>query len=154
MRLLDILTEKNCIGELTGRDKEEILRGLCLLLEKNGTVRDAETIHTAVMERERLGSTGVGDGVAIPHAKTGAVEEMVAAFCVVKGGVDFDSVDDTQVKLICLLLAPEKATGAHLKALARVSRILKDADFCEKLSRMTDSESIFSAIAERDAALG
>ena len=102
------------------------------------------------MEREELGSTGVGQGVAIPHGKTIAVSDLVSAFGLSKGGVDFDALDGAPVHLFFLLLAPEGAAGSHLKALARISSLLKDKYFRKALIDANSSADVLKIIREEE----
>ena len=99
-----------------------------------------------------MGSTGVGEGVAIPHTKLPGLTSLVAAFGRSKKGIAFDAIDNQPVRLVFVLLVPEDSAGAHLKALARISRLLKDNDFRRSLLDGTDRESLYEAFVARDAA--
>ncbi|VAX20200.1 PTS IIA-like nitrogen-regulatory protein PtsN [hydrothermal vent metagenome] len=154
MKIVDFLRKESCVASLSSLVKEDVLKELCDLLSKNGDVDDGEAIFDAVIKREQLGSTGIGEHVAIPHAKSPGVKNLVAAFGLSKEGVDYVSVDDKPVRIIFLLVASDNATGAHLKALARISRLLKKQDFRKKLENVSSSEDIYSIIAQEDEALG
>jgi len=151
MRILDFLKKENCVPALSSQDKEEVLRELCDILVKNGEVKDGDAIYEAVINREKLGSTGIGDHVAIPHAKSVGVDSLVAAFGVSKKGIEYYAVDDKPVRLVFLLLASENSTGAHLKALARVSRLLRNKAVCEKLRGTDQSDALYALLTEATA---
>ena len=109
-------------------------------------------IVSAAMERERLGSTGVGNGVALPHARLAGLTEVVAVFARLNTPLDFDAIDERPVDLIAFLLAPEDAGGAHLRALAKVSRLLRRQDMRARLRAAPSAEAIYTIIAEPQAA--
>ncbi|MFB3134302.1 MAG: PTS sugar transporter subunit IIA, partial [Rhodospirillales bacterium] len=103
-------------------------------------------IFDVLMERERLGTTGVGNGIAIPHGKMANLDRLYGLFARLEHSVDFQSIDEQPVDLIFLLLAPESAGADHLKALARVSRLLRDGSVCEKLRGTNDAEALFALL--------
>ena len=116
---------------------------------------DERTVFDVLLERERLGTTGVGKGVAIPHGKTAEIDTICGLFARLDQPIDFDSVDDQPVDLIFLLLAPEGAGADHLKALSRVSRLFRDAQICEQLREAEDASALYeilTADARRSAA--
>jgi fructose-specific phosphotransferase system IIA component len=154
MRITDFLTKENVVVPLAGSGKEAVIRELCARLAATGAIDAVEPLFEAAMSRERLGSTGIGDGVAIPHAKTRGVKKLTAAVGVAHGGVDFDAVDDQPVRLVFLLLAGEEATAAHLKALARISRLLKNTGFRDKAARAVDADGLFDLVRTEDEGLG
>jgi len=140
------------MADLTGGSKEELLRALAERASQHSAVScGADQILSALLNRERLGSTGVGEGVAIPHAKIPGMTELVACVGRVPGGVPFDAIDQKPVRLVFLLLVPENSAGAHLKALARVSRLLKDADFRAALLAQPDARGIYDTFLSEDA---
>jgi PTS system nitrogen regulatory IIA component len=102
------------------------------------------------MEREKLGSTGIGSGVAIPHGKIANLDHIVAAFGRSKAGIDFDSQDGEPTYLFFVLVAPENTAGLHLKALAKLSRLLKDSNFRDRLMKVPDAKAIYQIISEED----
>ncbi|VAX15680.1 PTS IIA-like nitrogen-regulatory protein PtsN [hydrothermal vent metagenome] len=154
MKIVDFLKRENCVASLSSTDKEEALRELCDLLRTNGDVEDGPAIFDAVINRERLGSTGIGDHVAIPHAKTPEVEYITAAFGLSRSGVEYFAVDDKPVRLIFLLVASDNATGVHLKALARISRLLKSDTFRKEIENVKSPEEIYETIEREDIKLG
>ncbi len=131
MKIMDFLNPKAVSVDLKSTDKEGALDELVDLLIKAGILKDKdkESIIKILMNREAMGSTGIGSGVGIPHGKCDRVKDMVAALGVSKTGVNFDSLDGEPVYIFFLLIAPEDCAGPHLKALARISRLLKDKFF-------------------------
>ncbi len=154
MRITDFLRKENCIAPFTSTSKEDVLREMCGLLLKNGDITDIDLTYEALVNRERLSSTGIGDHIAIPHAKTAGVSTMVAAFGINREGIEFYSVDDKPVRLIFMLMATKSATGAHLKALARISRLLKRTSFRNDIENLDDPVTIYERIVEEDEILG
>jgi len=150
MRIIDFLSEK-CINiNLKGRNKREVLEELVDLLVKAGEIEDKEEMVKVLLEREKLGSTGIGEGIGIPHGKTKTVKKLVAAFGRSEKGIDFDSLDGEPAYLFFLMVAPQDSAGPHLKALARISRLLKEKDFREELMRAPNPEVLFAAIRRKD----
>ncbi|NOX97624.1 MAG: PTS sugar transporter subunit IIA [Nitrospirae bacterium] len=151
MKIMDFLKEKAISAHLKSKEKEEVIRELIDLLETSGEIENKEKIVQALLDREKLGSTGIGEGVAIPHAKSDAVKEIVAAFGCSHQGVEFDSLDGEPAHIFFLLVAPTDSTGPHLRALARISRILKDKPFREALKKAETEEEILELIREEDS---
>ena len=106
------------------------------------------SVFEVLIERERLGTTGVGHGIAIPHGKLANIDKLYALFARLETPIDFDSIDEQPVDLICVLLAPESAGADHLKALARVSRLLRDQTTCEKLRGSESADAIYALLTE------
>lgn len=150
LRILDFLKPTAITVELTGTTKKAVLEELVALLAKNGQVKDPKNTVDVLMEREKLGSTGIGQGIAIPHAKTDQASEVVAAFGLSRRGVQFESLDGDPVYIFFLLVAPPDAAGLHLKALARISRLLKDKFFRQSLRDVKDANEIVRIIREQD----
>src|SRR5262245_7251935 len=156
MKILDILSSEKLIApSLSGTSKTAVLRELAehLAAEHTGGGIDAARLVDVLWERERLGSTAIGDGIAIPHGKMPGLKGVIGAFGRHVQGVDFDSLDGSPTQLFFLLVAPEDSVGQHLKALARVSRLLKDRSFRDKLISAPDSATIFRLIREEDEKL-
>jgi len=153
MKIMDFLKEKAISAHLKSKDKRQVIEELTELLVKAGEIDgDAkEKVIKALLDREKIGSTGIGEEVAIPHAKLDMVKEMVAAFGRSPQGVDFDSLDGEPAYIFFLLLAPTDSTGPHLKALARLSRILKDKPFREALKKAETEEEILRLVKEEDS---
>lgn len=150
MKLVDILLPGAISVDLTAGSKPEVLAELCGLLEKVGKLPDAKSMVKILLERESLGSTGIGQGVAIPHGKAPTVKTQAAALAISKRGVDFDALDGEPVHIVFLLVAPPDAAGNHLKALAKVSRLLKDKFFRQALKDAKSPEEILKIIREED----
>lgn len=150
MKIVDFLNEKCIEINLKARTKKEVLEELVELLVKAGEIEDKEEMVKVLLERERLGSTGIGEGIAIPHGKTKAVKKLVAAFGRSPSGIEFDSLDGKPAHIFFLLVAPHDSAGPHLKALARISRLLKDQDFREELMKIPAREALLNAIRRKD----
>jgi PTS system nitrogen regulatory IIA component len=150
MKILDYLPMEVIEADLKAKTKIEVLKELVLSLVRNSLVKDTDQALEVLLEREKLGSTGVGDGVAIPHAKFNGVKNLVAVFGRSRAGIDFESLDNKPAHLFFLFLAPENSAALHLKVLARISRLLKKPDFRESLMRARDREEIYKAIIEEE----
>ena len=134
------------------QNKEAVIRELTELLVQAGVIKDKDVskLVQILLKRESLGSTGIGQGVAIPHGKSDVVTKLVAAFGISKQGVPFDSLDGEPVYLFFLLVAPEDSAGPHLKALARISRLLKDKHFRDSLRSARDEKAVAKIIHDED----
>lgn len=150
MKILDFLCREAITADLTSQTKKEVLNELVELLAKAKKVKNVSEVVKTLTEREQLGSTGIGQGVAIPHGKTDSVSEIVAAFGISKKGIEFDALDGEPVYLVFLLLAPLDAAGTHLKALAKISRLLKDRFFRQALREAQSPEEVIKIIEEED----
>ena len=151
MKLSDLLTENGISVALAARDKRGVIEEMVDLLMKstNGLTAKNAGIK-AVWEREELMSTGIGQGVGIPHAKTNAVDKLHAVFGKSEAGVDFSALDGKPVHLIFLLVAPEDQSGPHVKALARISRLLKQSYFRQALQESRKSQEVLTIIREEE----
>ena len=150
MTITDILPEDLVIPNLTGGTKEEVLRELSEHLAHHHREIDAARLLEVLWERERLGSTAIGDGIAIPHGKLPGLKTVVAEFARHPRGVDFQSLDGNPTRLFFLLVAPDDSVGQHLKALARVSRLLKDLAFRQQLITAGDRNDLYRRICRED----
>ena len=150
MKIADILSEDVVLPALAGRNKEDVIQELAGIVARSHPDIDRTRLVHALEERERLNSTALGEGVAIPHGKLGGVSQVLAAFGRSPSGVDFSSLDGKPTHLFFLLVAPEDSAGAHLKALARISRLLKSPDFRSRLMRAADAHELFEIIREED----
>jgi PTS system nitrogen regulatory IIA component len=153
MRVSDILKEEWIVPELQSRTKAEVLHELAAHLGAHHPGVDAAHLVTVLLDRERLGTTAIGEGIAIPHGKLPGLKGVIAAFARSLGGVDCHSLDGAPTKLFFLLVAPDDAAGIHLKALARVSRLLRDKGFRERLLSEKTSAELYRVICEEDAKL-
>jgi PTS system nitrogen regulatory IIA component len=150
MKITDILDESSVIQDLRATTKKGVLEELSSVLVERGKLPDREKVVEVLLEREKLGSTGIGDGIAIPHGKMKGIKELVISFGRSIKGVDFESIDNKPTHLFFLLVAPENSAGVHLKALARISRLLKDSSFRNRLMEARDRQDLFTIIAEED----
>lgn len=150
MKIVEILSPEAVSVDLKSQGKREVLAEMCALLGGVKKLSDPEKMVQVLMEREALGSTGIGQGVAIPHGKTAAVAGQVAAIGISKKGVNFESLDGEPVHIVFLLIAPPDAAGNHLKALAKVSRLLKDKFFRQALRDAKNPEELLRIIREED----
>jgi fructose-specific phosphotransferase system IIA component len=150
MRILDFLDKDSIELNVEAKNKKEVIEELVEMLAKKNVILDKKVTIESLMEREELGSTGVGQGIAIPHSKTKGVKELVAAFGVSKAGVDFDALDGETVNIFFLLLAPEGAAGLMLKALARVSNFLKNKYYRRKILEAKDKADVLQTIEEEE----
>lgn len=150
MKLADILRESCVIANIKGTNKKEILHELVEPLKKANLINDINSVVEIIMEREKLGSTGIGDGVAIPHGKMHKLNTILCAAGRSEEGVPFDSVDRQPVHIIFLVLAPEDSASMHLKVLSRISKILRDPSFRKKILKLTDAHDIYVNIIEAD----
>ncbi|MEW6487867.1 MAG: PTS sugar transporter subunit IIA [Thermodesulfobacteriota bacterium] len=151
MKLLDFLQKGRIVPRLVARDKQGVLAELAEVLVSTGVVRSARDAVQVLLDREKLGSTGIGEGIAIPHGKLKELQSVVAVFGRSPEGVEFDSMDGAPVQLFFLLVAPENSASTHLKALARISRLLKDRGFREELLQAQTQEALFEVISREDA---
>jgi len=152
MQITDFLSKKAIVTDLKSTKKEDVIKELVDALVNAGEIekRCRNKLIDALMTRESLGSTAIGQGIAIPHAKSDCVEKLVAAFGLSKKGVDFDSLDGELAFIFFLLVAPQDSAGPHLKALARISRLLKDKYFRDILRSCNDEKSVIKIISQED----
>ncbi len=150
MKITDILDEASVIQDLSSTSKKGILEELSNVLVERGKLPDRDKVVEVLLEREKLGSTGIGDGIAIPHGKMKGIKGLVTSFGRSIRGVNFESIDNKPTHLFFLLVAPENSAGVHLKALARISRLLKDSGFRNRLMEASDRQDLFRIIAEED----
>ncbi|MDO8524918.1 MAG: PTS sugar transporter subunit IIA [Candidatus Omnitrophota bacterium] len=151
MKIMEFLSKKAITADLKATDKEGVIREMVDLLAKADDIKNKEDLIKALLTRESLGSTGIGQGIGIPHAKSANAKNLVAAFGLSREGVNFDSLDGEPVYIFFLLIAPEESAGPHLKALARISRMLKDKYFREMLKKAKDDKEILHIIQEEDS---
>ena len=150
MNLLDILSEKSVIVGLQGETKEEIIEELVDSLEKGVAISDREKVLQSVLDREKIMSTGIGDGIAIPHGKSDAVITLSAAIGTQKRGANFEALDGEPAYVFFLLVSPANISGPHIKALARISRLLKNEDFKKRLTAASSPEELIGEISEEE----
>lgn len=149
MKILDVLLKEAILADLKANDKKGVLEELVTPVARIADINH-DYLVKVLMERERLGSTGIGEGIGIPHGKVKGLESLVLGFGLSKKGVDFDSMDGQPAHIFFLLLTPENSTGLHLKLLARISRILKNDPFKQRLLHATNRDEIYSIIEEEE----
>ncbi|MBU0543898.1 MAG: PTS sugar transporter subunit IIA [Proteobacteria bacterium] len=149
MKILEVLPKEAIITDMKSKVKKEVIEELVASISKITGINSAELIKV-LLERERLGSTGIGGGIGIPHGKLKNLESLIMGFGLSRKGVDFESIDGRPTHLFFILLTPENSTGLHLKLLARISRLLKNESFKNKLMKATDSNQVYSIIEEVD----
>ena len=152
MNLTQILEPGCAKVPLQGGDKKSAITELVDLLAEAGKLLDRDAVLESVLLREQTRSTGIGSGVAIPHGKCNQVNELVMAIGIVPDGIDFESVDSEPVKIIILLVSPQDRTGPHIQALARISRLMLDEEFKNKLQNCTTAEAIYELIDSKEQA--
>lgn len=143
MKICDILKEDKIIANFTGKNKEEVINQLIDLFEGDERVKDLEKVRTAVLEREKIMSTGVGNGFAIPHGKTEGVNEIIAGFARIPDPIDFQALDDQPVNLVFLLVGKENLVGPHIKLLSRISRMMNKEQFRNDLINADSAARIY-----------
>ena len=150
MELIDLLSPEGVVAHLRAANKKQALQDLARVATGVTGVEE-RLIFDALLERERLGTTGVGLGIAIPHAKLPQLSHLYGLFARLDTPIDFDSVDEQPVDLMFVLLAPESAGADHLKALARISRLLRNQGICEKLRGAENAEAILALLCEPES---
>ena len=149
--ILSQILKPSCVKvPLEGKDKHSIIIELVNLLDAGKLLLNKDVALQAVLSREQVRSTGIGSGIAIPHGKCNAVRELVIGLGIAAQPVDFDSVDGKPVNIIILLLSPVDQTGPHIQALARISRLMLDEKFKEKLEAAASSEELYELVSERE----
>jgi len=150
--VLTQILEPACIKvPLEGKDKEAIISELVDVLDANSMLADKDNVLQAVLMREQTRSTGIGSGIAIPHGKCKGVSELVMAMGVSRSGVDFQSIDGKPVHIVVLLASPTDRTGPHIQALARISRLLLDEEFKNKLQNSSSAEELYELINSKES---
>ncbi len=151
MKISDILEEKLVAPNLQGSTKEEVIDGLINLVSQSPKVLDKEKVRNAIFEREKIMSTGVGNGFAIPHGKTDAVSDIVAAFGVTAQPIPYQSLDDKPVRLVFLLVGKDNLVGPHIKLLSRISRLMNKEEFRNKLLETKSPQEIINTFKQEEA---
>jgi nitrogen PTS system EIIA component len=151
MKITEILSPQMVIPQLRGASKADVLTELSQCLCKEHPEVMFDRLLGVLNERERLGSTAIGDGIAIPHGKLRGITQILGVFGRSTAGVDFDSLDGNPTHLFFLLVAPEDSASLHLKALARVSRLFKDGGFRQRLLEAPDADELYRLLKEEDS---
>lgn len=150
MKLIDILSDDHVIIPLKSHEKQKIIEEMVDHLYENKKIANRDKILKAILDRERVMSTGVGDHVAIPHGKAEGVKDIVASLGITDSDVDFHSIDNKPVRLIFLLVGPPDKTGPHLKALSRISRLMHREEFRNKLLHSRTPREVMNIIKEEE----
>ncbi len=150
MKISDILNEDLIEVNLPVTDKEDAINKMIDLASKSGKFIDIDEVRKSVFEREKLVSTGVGKGFAIPHSKTDSVSDVVASFAVLKEPIDFESIDGEPVKFIFLLIGKDSHLNIHIKLLSRISRLMNNDEFRDKLQHADTKEKILNLFKEEE----
>lgn len=151
MKISDLLTEELVVTNLQGGSKDDIINAIVDLVATSPKVLDREKVREAVFEREKIMSTGVGDGFAIPHGKTDAVSDIVGAFAVTAEPIDYESLDEKPVRLVFLLVSKANMVGPHIKLLSKISRLMNKPDFRNKLLEVKTSKEIIEMFKQEEA---
>ena len=150
MEIADLITSESIIANMRASSKKQVLQEIARRAADVSGLEERK-IFDVLVERERLGTTGVGNGIAIPHGKVEDIDQLFGVFARLERPINFEAIDDQPVDLIFMLLAPEGAGADHLKALARVSRLLRDKSVCEKLRGSDQSDALFILLTESEA---
>lgn len=153
MRLTDILKPQNILIPLQAGTKQEAIAELVNLLAKNGDVQEPKTVLDAVLERETTRTTGIGNGLAIPHGKCAGTTQLVMAIGKLATPIDFQAIDGRPVSLVWLLTSPPDKTGPHIHALARISRLMTMDKFRQALTVAKSPQEMYDAIVQQEGAL-
>jgi nitrogen PTS system EIIA component len=151
MKIDEILKKESVIADLIGKNKLEVIQEMTSSLKQNNIIKDDQALFTTLMKREKLGSTGIGENIAIPHGKSDELTQIITVFARSLGGVDFESLDKKPVHFVCMVIAPAHSTGQHLKVLARISRLFKNQALREGILKAEDSNAIYSILLEEDS---
>ena len=150
MKISDILSTDVIEVNLEVKDKEDSLKKIIDVASRSGRITDLKKVTETIYEREKLGSTGVGKGFAIPHGKTDAIQDIVAAFVITKNPIDFDSIDGEPVRFIFLLIGKETLLNTHIKLLSRISRLMNKDEFRSRLLEAKTSEEVLKMFKEEE----
>jgi len=150
MQLAEVFKEDLIFLDFEAQNKDESIEKMVKSVEKAGGVEDVQSLKTALSDREKLGTTGVGGGIAIPHARCSAVKDLTVAFFRSKNGVNFNAIDNKDVNLIFLLLAPVASGGPYLKLLAKISRLLRSDDFRASLMEAKSPRDVLEIVQENE----
>ena len=151
MKISDILDESLVKTEMPGKTKDEVLSQMVDLVSTSKKVLDRDKVKDAIFEREKIMSTGVGNGFAIPHGKTDAVSDIVAAFAITAEPIDYQSLDEQPVRLVFLLVGKDSMVGPHIKLLSRISRLMNKEEFRKRLLSSASSKEVLEVFRAEEA---
>ena len=149
MKILDFLSLERIIPNMKSRDKKGVIDELAQAIADTTSAENAE-IAKVLLEREQLGSTGIGDGIAIPHGRLSSIDSIVMGFGSSEQGIEYDAIDNNPVHIFFLLLTPENSTGGHLRVLAQISKLLKNKQFKTNLSNAKSKQEVIEIVQEAD----
>ena len=151
MKIEEILKKESVIADLLADNKIDVIKEMIYRLKENNFIKNEEALFNTLMEREKLGSTGIGENVAIPHGKSNEVTQIITVLARSKKGIEFESLDQKPVHFIWMVIAPANSTGQHLKALARISRLFKNQGLREGILQAENSDGIYSILINEDS---
>ena len=151
MKIEEILKKESVIADLLADNKIDVIKEMVYHLKENNFIKNEETLFNTLMEREKLGSTGIGENVAIPHGKSNETTEIITVLARSIKGIEFESLDQKPVHFICMVIAPANSTGQHLKTLARISRLFKNQGLREGILQAGNPDVIYSIITNEDS---
>jgi nitrogen PTS system EIIA component len=151
MKIDEILKKESVIADIAGKNKLDVIKEMTVCLKKNNNIKNDQALYATLMEREKLGSTGIGENVAIPHGKSDELTQIITVFARSLSGVNFESLDQKPVHFVCMVIAPAHSTGQHLKALAKISRLFKNQTLREGILKAEDSNAIYSILLQEDS---
>ncbi|MDR2818899.1 MAG: PTS sugar transporter subunit IIA [Endomicrobium sp.] len=151
MKIMDFLSQDAIIVDLKATDKKSAIVELAEVLKNTKKIKNSDDIINIVLERERLGSTGIGQGVALPHGKTDLLQEQIGVLGISRKGIEFNSLDGEPVHIIFLLVGPVEVAGQHLKALSRISRLFKDKFLRQAIKEAKTTQEVVKLIQQEDA---
>ncbi|KAB2921487.1 MAG: PTS sugar transporter subunit IIA [Bacteroidetes bacterium] len=151
MKISDILDESVVRVNLKGKSKDEVINQMIAIVNHSSKILDIEKVREAIFEREKIMSTGVGNGFAIPHGKTDAVQDIVAAFAITDEPIDYESLDEQPVRLIFLLVGKDSMVGPHIKLLSRISRLMNKEEFRSKLLTAATPKQVIDIFRSEEA---
>jgi PTS system nitrogen regulatory IIA component len=151
MKIAEFLSPNAVVADLSARSKPDVLLELASTLTRSNPTLRQERLVEVLKDREKLGSTGIGEGVAIPHGKLSGMSQLTASFGVSRSGIDFEAIDGKPTHLFFALVAPENSAGVHLKALARISRLFKNPSFRQNILQAKTADEIYQLIAHEDS---
>lgn len=150
MQLVDVLKENQIFLNFEAENKDKAIEKFVSSLQQTGSIKEPEALKDALFEREKLGTTGVGGGIAMPHARSSAIKDLTVAFFRSESGIDFKAIDNGPVNLVFMLLAPVSSGGPYLKLLAKISRLLRSEDFKTSLLEAKSPAEVMRIIKEND----
>lgn len=151
MKISDILTEDLVKIHLQGDTKESVINEMIELISNSSKVLDKEKVRSAIFDREKIMTTGVGNGFAIPHGKTDAITDIIAAFGITENPIDYQALDEKPVRILFLLVGKENMVGPHIKLLSRISRLMNKDEFRQKLLTLTSAAEVIETIKTEES---